>query len=600
MKVDEVGLRLITGSVPGKLIDFLNQFPGALMSYLVPLTGEIQVNTTTLHQQDDPRIAALPDGGFVVVWESLNAAQTRNDVFQQIYNAAGQPVGGNVQLNTATTYTYYNPRVEVLNDGSWVVAWGVYNSAAGVIELYGRKIGADGVPAGAEFQINTLAAGEQYEVEMTALDDGGFLAVWYSESSDGDGYGIRAQRFDGNGQLVGAEYTVNTVTGGDQLFPKATTLDNGNVLISWQSYVYDTMGARIGSQSFGQIIQPDGTKSGAQFELLTTEVYNGAWSIDALNDGGFVVTGWSQVNGEKKVVVQVHDATGQAVTSPDYIELSGTPIYEPSVTAASDGGFIVSYTVDVAGTGTTWGHEYTFIQRYDADGLKVGSPVQVNTHVGSRVYQDDADLITLEDGRIVVTWEGYAQDGSEEGVFLRIFESQMVGTQGRDKLAGTNADDIISGRGGNDLLNGRGGDDLIRGGDGNDVLRGSGGKDRLEGEDGSDNLQGGNARDFLIGGKGRDVLDGGKGNDVLNGGAGADQFIFSAGRDKITKFENNRDEVVLDRAALGLNGKDAQDVLDDYGSIISGNAVLDFGGGDILTVRGVTDLSVLADDIAFI
>ena len=38
-------------------------------------------------------------------------------------------------------------------------------------------------------------------------------------------------------------------------------------------------------------------------------------------------------------------------------------------------------------------------------------------------------------------------------------------------------------------------------------------------------------------------------------------------------------------------------MIDDYGTIVSGNAVFDFGGGNVLTVRGVTNLASLLDDV---
>ena len=208
------------------------------MSYLTPSTGEILVNTTTLNQQDDPRIAALPNGGFVVVWESADAGDTRNDVFQQIYDASGAPVGGNTRINTDTSISHSNPKVEVLNDGSWVVSWSTWDSTSGEGDVMIRSVASDGTPSSPATLLNTVTSGYQGEVEITSLKDGGYVAVWYGENADSDGYGIRAQRFDANGQAVGVEYTVNTDTAGDQLFPKATTLNKGDVMISWQSYVY--------------------------------------------------------------------------------------------------------------------------------------------------------------------------------------------------------------------------------------------------------------------------------------------------------------------------------------------------------------------------
>jgi len=42
----------------------------------------------------------------------------------------------------------------------------------------------------------------------------------------------------------------------------------------------------------------------------------------------------------------------------------------------------------------------------------------------------------------------------------------------------------------------------------------------------------------------------------------------------------------------------AQEIIDTYCSISSGNAVLDFGGLHVLNIDGVTDLQALADDIS--
>lgn len=89
-------------------------------------------------------------------------------------------------------------------------------------------------------------------------------------------------------------------------------------------------------------------------------------------------------------------------------------------------------------------------------------------------------------------------------------------------------------------------------------------------------------KDEIRGGKGDDFLDGGQGKDVLIGGSGEDQFHFTVGSGKDT---------IMDFDADGSDGH--QDLLDaDPVAIISkttvnGNAVLDFGNGDTLTLIGV-------------
>jgi hypothetical protein len=52
------------------------------------------VNTTTAGDQIFPDVAALADGGFVVVWQDNGAGAAADQVRGQIYNADGSLRGG--------------------------------------------------------------------------------------------------------------------------------------------------------------------------------------------------------------------------------------------------------------------------------------------------------------------------------------------------------------------------------------------------------------------------------------------------------------------------------------------------------------------------
>jgi Ca2+-binding RTX toxin-like protein len=190
-------------------------------------------------------------------------------------------------------------------------------------------------------------------------------------------------------------------------------------------------------------------------------------------------------------------------------------------------------------------------------------------------------------------------------------QSFMWGEGGRDTLNGGTGQDVFHGGAGNDRAFGNDGDDELHGEAGNDLLDGGAGNDRLDGGDDRDVLKGGTGADMLYGGEGNDKLlgnahgdrlDGGAGRDRLIGGNGADEFVMARGyeRDTVVDFEDDRDTIVLNQNVLARPGMTAQEVLDAYGSIVDGDAVLSFGGGDRLTIQGVTDLQILVDDIAFI
>lgn len=185
------------------------------------------------------------------------------------------------------------------------------------------------------------------------------------------------------------------------------------------------------------------------------------------------------------------------------------------------------------------------------------------------------------DGVTVNLKKGYAIDGFGDRDTLRKFEN-VRGTDAKDKITGTKA--------AND----------IRGEDGADVLKGLGGKDILEGGGGNDKLFGGNGKDVLLGGNGKDKLDGGKGNDDLYGGGKNDRFIFNGkfGDDTIHDFrtKGKGEKIDLSDVAPIRNFKDLSN---NHLSEVAGNAVIDDGNGNTITLNGVAASDLSANDFLF-
>ncbi|WP_071797708.1 calcium-binding protein [Natronohydrobacter thiooxidans] len=162
----------------------------------------------------------------------------------------------------------------------------------------------------------------------------------------------------------------------------------------------------------------------------------------------------------------------------------------------------------------------------------------------------------------------------------------IIGGPGNDRIGGGRGNDTIYGGGGRNTIYGGMGDDLIFGGDGGDVIWGM---------DDNDTIFGGAGNDYIHGGRGDDVLSGGPGDDTLRGGPGADVFIFNHGHERLliedfTFAENDR--LQLDEALWG-GGLSAEEVVGAFGSVTNGRTVLDFGGGDRITLAGVSDLEIL-------
>ncbi len=103
-----------------------------------PISGVITVNETTAGIQEQPDVAMLPDGRFVVVWKDGDAIR-----FQR-FDAGGAPVAGDQEgALTETSPAGFNPRVDASPTAAgafYAAVWG----APGTGEIWGRVFDAQG------------------------------------------------------------------------------------------------------------------------------------------------------------------------------------------------------------------------------------------------------------------------------------------------------------------------------------------------------------------------------------------------------------------------------------------------------------------------
>ncbi|NVO29290.1 hypothetical protein HJ526_17860 [Donghicola sp. C2-DW-16] len=234
---------------------------------------------------------------------------------------------------------------------------------------------------------------------------------------------------------------------------------------------------------------------------------------------------------------------------------------------------------------------YDLAYQYAADNMKVDGGDDVMRDViltiwdaGGQDLIDASDLSTrvlidLRPGKFSTIGEvqnniGLAAAVRVDGEVVNYIEDAEGGSA-RDRLVGNNGDNVLSGN------------------DGNDVLKGLSGDDELYGDAG---------RDILRGGKGADTLNGGEGRDVLYGNGQSDVFLFEGdtiGADTIRDFRNDVDEIWLDELLWG-GGLDVAEVVDLYAFSANGRTVFDFGEGNTISLRNVSDADVLVDDIVLL
>ncbi len=100
----------------------------------------------------------------------------------------------------------------------------------------GQLFDADGNKVGGEFPVHSFGIGEQVYPSVTGLKAGGFFVTWMDNGElggDANGYGIKGQLFDADGNKAGDEILINTVAAGDQMMPEVTELADGRIAVTW-------------------------------------------------------------------------------------------------------------------------------------------------------------------------------------------------------------------------------------------------------------------------------------------------------------------------------------------------------------------------------
>ena len=186
---------------------------------------------------------------------------------------------------------------------------------------------------------------------------------------------------------------------------------------------------------------------------------------------------------------------------------------------------------------------------------------------------DAASYDRASGGVQVELWSGLGKIGEAKGDVLTGIEA-LIGSDFNDKLTGDGAANTLDGGSGHDRLWASGGNDTAIGGAGNDLLKGQGGND------------------IMNGGVGKDTLDGAAGDDIFQFdlGGGADLFqSFTAGaatedQIELTGFGTAFDTFAEVIAAATQSGADT---------------VIDFGGGDVITLENTMLAALHADDFLF-
>ena len=356
---------------------------------------------------------------------------------------------------------------------------------------------------------------------------------------------------------------------------------------------------------------------GGSFDLLIADNYIHHVAGDGLLVGGWTSAGSFRPGADfeaKDVIVTdnvVHDAAKRPLTvlGAENVDVHGNFF----------GSLVTNDYVLVIGSGSP-----------DLDPPPPSSNVSIHDNIFDRAY----NFADIEAGSTGIAILGNRTDGMVDGDLRpnppdapatgfadslpdALLDAPVWGTSARSErtISGTSANDTLTGTDKNEYVSGGNGDDVMAGGRGDDVYSIGTSRDRVveaagEGIDTavvyaskftlSDNVENlitnysgggvysGNALD--------NIITGGAGNDTLTGAGGEDLFVFAPGRgsDRVADFAAGAEAGdVVDLRAFDIAGFDA---LLARASEVDGSTVIDLGGGQTLTLTGVSNASLTAGD----
>ncbi len=355
----------------------------------IALGGNFKINADPNNRRNhhNPSVAIALDGHFIVVWQHAE----HDAIYGQIYDAQGQAVGGNFQVDDPSVrqgqVTY--PEISLnQTTGEFVVVWDYFHHAT-QHDVYAQRFTGNGQKLGAPIQVNPGTVARYPSVSLNAAGD--WIVVWQDERADaGDIYG---QRFDAADHPVGADFKID-----DQIQYKAASpivgmaADGGWVVI-WQDY---REGNHLDIHIYGQRYNNQGQALGANFRIGGAEDTRNCDLVVA-DAGNFAVVYQQAAD----VYLQRFDTNGQPVGSANLVvDLAAQSFgqYNPHLALNSQGQLATAWE------DRRQGNYDIFSQRFSPAGEMVGVNFQVNDDPPGSATSNQPDIAGREDYGFWVTW----------------------------------------------------------------------------------------------------------------------------------------------------------------------------------------------------
>lgn len=382
------------------LLILLNYIPSTAQNipdFLVNEQGSIDGS-----QQAEPYMDGDGNGNYVVTWKDKRNG-TDFDIFAQIYQTNGLPLGENFKVNDDNgTRLQYTPVIAVDPNLNFVIAWidrrnGDPNNHW---DLYAQRFSNNGTTLGENFIVNDELETEEKSHPSVSIDSiGNFVIVW----ADKRGYpwDIYGQRYTYDGTAQGDNFRINDDTGNYyQLWPTCACDKSGNLIVSWTDKRYDT-----DRQIYAQRYSADGTALGNNFQVNDNNAGTNNVLPDIAIDGNsnFIIAWEDNRNGHPDIFAQRYMSDGTIIGENFKINENSVDISHrnPSVSADLAGNFNVCWDDNR--------NDYNdvYARQFNNNGIPVAVDFKVSSDITYNTKQENAIIESDENGNFIICWEDH-------------------------------------------------------------------------------------------------------------------------------------------------------------------------------------------------
>jgi hypothetical protein len=294
----------------------------------------------------------------------------------------------------------YPAAAAVEGDGEMVVVWGDGSPGCPPCSadfVKGRRIGADGAPLGAQFEIGTPPGGAYTgDASVAAHESGGFVVAWYD-------YGVLARRYDPTGLPLGDEFSVAVAASS----PAVASRPGSGFVVAWCENEGEWIGA-----VHGRLYGGDGVPTGEPIQIASESyVVAGDPVVASVSDGSFVVA-WEKSPihpGDSAIEARRFDSAGAPLAPARQVNARvGGQLTRHEIAVHEDGRFAVVWLTldaDPAVRGA-------FARRFDTDGVPLGLEFLVETEASE--FTNDPEIAIAPSGDLVALWSSWQSFGTDQ------------------------------------------------------------------------------------------------------------------------------------------------------------------------------------------